>query len=255
MRPGDTSHRVITVLNADDSAATGLTLSDFTVTARARGFGASVWSTYTHSAALVELGGGDYALAFLAPPSAGWFILTIRPNVTTRTVWNQRWEGEVEAQDLDSVYTGLSSVQLGQVRNVRLGFTWPGELIAYRWNQWEIPIVDQNGDPVDLSGYTNLSLSVRTANQTTKKLDATNGSPTGFGLTGSAGGLLTVTWPESLGTVGSAADIYSIVPTGQLVMSEALYMEITGDVAGDATKTVPLVRSSPLVIGRREVGT
>jgi hypothetical protein len=255
MRPGDTTHRIIRVLNADDTPATGLTIASFTVVARGRGYGASVWSTYTHSAALVEIGSGDYALAFAAPPSAGWWRLYLLPVDTTKQVWNGSWEGECETQDLDSIYTGLSAVQLGQIRNVYLGFTWNAELIAYRWQQWEIPVVDQNGDPVDLSGYTNLALSVRTVNQTTKKLDASNGTPTGFVLTASAGGLVTVEWPESLGTPGSAADIYSIVPTGELEMSEDLYYEITGDVGGVSTKTVPIIRSSHLLVGRREVGT
>lgn len=255
MRPGDTTHRIIRVLNADDSPATGLTLASFTVVARSRGYGASVWSTYTHSAALVEIGSGDYALAFAGPPSAGWWRFYLVPTDTTKQVWNASWEGECETQDLDSIYTGLSAVQLGQIRNVYLGFTWNAELIAYRWQQWQIPVVDQNGDPVDLSGYTNLALSVRTLDQTTKKLDASNGTPTGFVLTASAGGIVTVEWPESLGTVGSAADIYSIVPAGSLTMSQALYYEITGDVGGVSTKTVPIIRSSTLVVGRREVGT
>jgi hypothetical protein len=255
MRPGDLTHRVITVLNADDSPATGLTLADFTVVARSRGYGASVWSTYTSNAALVEIGGGDYALAFSAPPSAGWWRTKITPVVTTRTIWNQSWEGEAETQDLDSIYTGLSAVQLGTIRNVYLGFTWNADLIAYRYSKWQIPVVDQNGDPVDLSGYNNLALSVRTKDQTTKKLDASNGAPTGFVLTGSAGGIISVEWPESLGTVGSAADIYSIVPAGSLLMSEPLYYEITGDESANAAHTVPIVRSSLLTVGRREVGT
>lgn len=255
MRPGDPTHRLIRVFNADDTPALGLTLASFTATARARGYAASAWSTYTHGAALVEIGGGDYALSFLAPPSAGWWRFILVPNDATKQVWPGSWEGECETQDLDSIYTGLSAVQLGQIRNVYLGFTWNAELIAYRWQRWEIPVVDQNGAPVDLSGYTNLALSVRTQNQTTKKLDASNGSPAGFVLTASAGGIVTVEWPESLGTVGSAADIYSIVPTGANQMTEALWYEITGDVGGDATKTVPIIRSSSLVVGRREVGT
>jgi len=255
MRAGDLTHRVINVTDAAGAAVTGLTLADFTVTARVRGYGASVWSTFTSNAAIVEIGGGDYALAFSAPPSAGWFRVKIIPAVASRAVWSSSWEGECETQDLDSMYTGLSAVQLGEIRNVYLGFTWAAELIAYRYQEWSIPMVDQTGAPVDLSGYTSLALSVRTINQTTKKLDATNGSPTGFVLTASAGGIITVKWPESLGTLGSAADIYSIVPAGSTTMSENLYYEITGDVGGDATKTVPLVRSSALVVGRREVGS
>lgn len=255
MQPGNTAHRLILVLDASDAPVTGLTLAAFTVVAYARGYGASVWSAFTHSAALVEVGGGYYALSHLAPPSAGWWRLVLRPVDLTRTVWNCSWEGEAETQDLDSIYTGLSAVQLGVIRNVYLGFTWNAELIAYRWNQWSIPVVNQTGAPVDLSGYTNLALSVRTKDQTTKKLDASNGSPAGFVLTASAGGIVSVNFPESLGTVGSAADIYSIVPAASLTMSEPLYFEITGDVAGNAAQTVPIIRSSSLTIGRREVGS
>jgi hypothetical protein len=253
MRPGDTTHRLIRVTNpATGAGVTGLVIGDFTVLAKARGYAASVWSNWTHASALVEIGSGYYALAFAACPSAGWWRYLITSD-DGYDVWSNSWEGEVEAQDLDSMYTGLSAVALGTPRNVFLGFTWPAELFAYRYGEWEIPVVDQTGEPVDLSGYTNLKLAVRSLNQTTYKLDAEHGTPTGFVLTGSAGGIVNVSWPESVGS--GAADIYAVVPPASLTMSEALYYEITGDVGGDATKTIPIVSSSPLTVRRREVGS
>lgn len=253
MQPGDTAHRLIKVTDPSTGAGvTGLVIGDFTVVAKARGYAASVWSDWTHASALVEISGGYYALSHAACPSAGWWRYVITSD-DDYDVWSQSWEGEIESQDLDSAYTGLSAVQLGTPRNVFLGFTWPGELFAYRYGEWEIPVVDQNGDPVDLSGYTNLRLSVRSVNQTTYKLDAQHGTPTGFVLTASAGGIVDVAWPESVGS--GAADIYAVVPTGELTMSQPLYYEITGDVGGDSAKTVPIISSSPLTVKRREVGS
>lgn len=253
MRPGETTHRIVRVTDYAGAAVTGLTLASFTVVARARAYGATAWSTYTHGAALVEIGGGDYALSFAGPPGAGWWRVYLLLASSSHLAWSASWEGECESYDLDAIYTGLAAVQLGNTRNVYLGQYWPGSLVAYRWNQWEIPVVDQTGAAVDLSGYTDLALSVRSRDQAEFRLDASNGTPTGFVLTASSGGIVTVEWPKTLGA--GVADIYAAVPDGALTQSAPLWYEIAGNVGGVSSKPVSIVRSSPLVIYRREVGT
>jgi hypothetical protein len=247
-QPGTTTHRVIRVQSAAGAAVTGLVTANFTFTGYQRAFTASVWSTYTTSAAITEIGSGLYALAFVLPAAAGWFDFYITPDDATRVVFSDHFEGEVESQDLDSIYANVVRTAAIPSGNNLIGTEVAGELVAYRYNQWSIAIVDQSGAAVDLSTYTSLALSVRTTNQTTKKLDATDGSPTGFGLSGSALGILTITWPESTGTLASAADIYD-------EPGRDLFYEVVGNLGGDAAKTVPIIRSSPLTILRREVGS
>ena len=254
MLRAERTYRQISVAEADDSPVTGLVLAGLVVTAYARAYGAAAaaMATYDASPALVELGGGAYELAFLAPPLAGWYCVTARPVTTTRSLWNARWEGECEANDLDSVMISISAGGVAPPANLLLGWSYPGQLVAARYNRWSLPIVDANGAAVDLSTYGALRLSVRSIDQTTRKLDAQHGSPAGFVLLGTPG-LLTLEWPESTGA--GIADIYAHLATGDLIAATPLYYEVTGDVAGDPAKTVPIIRSSALIISRREVGT
>jgi hypothetical protein len=231
-----------------------LTLDDFVFTAYGRGYGAAIWSLYDPDPELQEQSlPGDYGVGLLMSPSAGWRSITVRPVNPAYRVWNSRWSGEVEANDLDSIQMSLAAGSVTPSKNLLLGQTYSGlELIAYRYNRWSLPVVDANKMPVDLPAlYGNLQLSVRSADQIECKLDATDGSPTGLVLQGDLG-LLTVEWPVSTGS--GVADIYAyLVPPAQ--RSGTLYTEITGDLGGVAAKRVPIMRSSPLIIARGEVGT
>lgn len=251
MRPGDTQHRVIRVINpATGAVVTGLTLAAFTVTALARGYGAAVWTAWTHGATLTEIGSGDYALAFTAPPTAGWWKFRIVHTAGTYQTDVTAYEGELENQDLDSIYAAGSPYSGSVSTATELGTQIPLDLVAYRWRSIDITL-ETNGVPVDLTTYGNLRLSVRSKNQTSIKLDASNGSPTGFVLTGSVAGVLHIEFPESTGA--GVADIYAALAAGEDETS--LYYEVTGDVGSDAAKTVPLIRSSSLRLLRRELGS
>ena len=250
MQPGGTCVRLIRIRDAADAAVTGLTLAALTVEAYAHGYGAANWTTYAASAALTEIGGGRYRLTHTLPAAAGWFDVFVLPNDATRTVFDDHWQGEVETQDLDSLYANVVKSVALPTQGALLGNVVPGELVAYRWNRWQIPITDIAGAPIDLSGYTNLTLSVRSKDQTTKKLDATNGGS--WVITANASGIITIEWPESTGA--GAADIYGWLVTGDLT-KEPLYYELVGDQAGNAARTVPILRSSQLTITRREVGS
>ncbi len=253
-QPGNVTYRLIQVTDSAGAGVAGLTLASFTVIAKSRGYGAAGWTNFTPGSILVDLTGGYYSLEFTLPAAAGWWRYMILH--ATNRVWNGSWEGELEINDWDSVYaSGVRPVVL-PTTTAYLGQSITGsELVAYRWNTWSIPVKDTAGANVDLTLYNNLLLSVRSKDQTTKKLDASNGGPTGFILTGAVG-LLTVTWPETLGTVGTAPDIYSWIGAGQLSGDiQPLYFEVTGDYNALAAQTVPIIRSSELRITRREVGT
>jgi hypothetical protein len=250
-KPGETTHRVITILDAAGAPVTGLTLAAITVTAYGRGYASASWSSYDPAPVLSEIGGGDYGLALNLPVAAGWARIRVRPVVATRIVYSALWEGEVEPYDLEDIRTiGLQPLVLA-TQGALLGMVYPAELVAYRYNRWSIPVVDRNGAAVDLSAYSNLALAVRSQDQVTRKLDASNGSPANFVLTSSTN-VLTVEWPETIGA--GVADIYAHIPVGA-TQADPLYYEITADLGGVATKTVPLIRSSPLLMTRRELGS
>lgn len=252
MQPGGLLPKVIRVTDASDSpVTTGLTIASFTTSALGRGYGASVWSAYAASFALgAHLGNGRWPVDFLLPPSAGHFDVELLPVDPTQTVTPNRWQGEAETQDLDSLYGNIVKGVALPTQGATLGLPYPGELVAYRWNRWDIPV--KAGADIDLSSpaYNNLKLSVRSKDQTTIKLDAVNGVG-GFVLTGALG-LLTIEWPETTGS--GVADIYGWLAAGAL-KADALYYEVTGDKDSNAAKTVPIIRSSELLITRREVGS
>lgn len=254
MQPGGLLPKVIRVTDASDAPVTsGLTIASFTTSALGRGYGASVWSAYAASFVLgAHLGNGRWPVEFLLPPSAGQFDVELLPVDPTLTVTPNRWQGEVETQDLDSLYGNIVKPILMPTVGALLGQPYNGELVAYRWNQWTIPVKDQAGALIDLSSpaYNNLKLSVRSKDQTTIKLDAVNGVG-GFVLIGTLGQLY-IEWPESTGS--GVADIYAWLAAGA-TKADALYYEATGDKDSDTAKTVPIIRSSELLIGRREVGS
>jgi hypothetical protein len=244
MRAGEVTHRLIKILSASDgSAVTGLVLGDFTITAKALAYGASSWSNYTSGAALTEIGAGLYDLAFVGPPSSGWWRVMIEHSM--HSVWSGSWEGEVEVQDLDSLYASVARPVAVLSSNVQMGTQATLELVAYRYRSIDVAIVDQGGAAIDISGYTGLALSVRSLDQTTTKWDATNGSPTGAVITAS-GSTLHVEIPEN-------ATFFSALPAATDFLR--LYWEVTGNVGGDEAKTIPIIRSSPCNLYRREVGT
>jgi hypothetical protein len=244
MRATETTHRLIKVTSASTGAAvTGLALGDFTVTAKALAYGAATWSDYTSSAAITEIASGLYDFAFVAPPSPGWWRVLLEH--ASHNVWNGSWEGECEVQDLDSLYGAVARPVAVLSANVEMGAQATLELVAYRYRSFTVSIVDQNGDAIDISGYTGLALSIRSQDQTTTKWDATHGNPAGVVLT-AAGSTLSVVIPED-------ATFFAALPAA--TDSVTLYWEVTGNVGGDAAKTTPIIRSSPCIVYRREVGT
>jgi hypothetical protein len=250
MQAGETLHKIIRVVDGAGTGITGLTVGSFTVVAYGRAYGASVWSTYTHATAVVELSGGRYAVAFALPAAAGFFYYSIIPTSSSYTALPNAWEGEIENQDWDSCYAACVRAVSQLSNSFQLGMEQSLQLVAYRQRELTVTCVDQAGAPIATLGTdypsATLRMSVRSQDQTTTKWDAgPTGTPTGFSIA-TSGSTLSITIPE-------AATFFSALGAG--VNSMTLYYEVTGDYGSDSAKTRPLIRSSALTLIRREVGT
>jgi hypothetical protein len=239
------------------AVVTGLSTASFTFIARSVIFGASAPSTFTASASIVADAtvSGLYWLFFTMPaPGPSWMIKPV-PVDSNNVCTPDWWHGELTSQDEDSLLTNLSRASIVDVSNVTAGTQKAIRLNAYRRNEFALTFKTGN-TPTDLSLYYQLRLGVRTPDQTTKKLDAYNASPTGFVLTGNSSGILTIVFPSSLGTLGSTADIYSYLASGA-VSSDTLYWDVSGcRTSGDETTREQIVKGgSSLIIDRREFGT
>jgi hypothetical protein len=155
-------------------------------------------------------------------------------------------------KDNDSVYSGLARTAISDPTFAYIGQPLAAQKVAYRWDDWSIP-VKSGSQPADLSGYTNLELAIRSLDQTSVKLDAVNGVG-GWTLTGDVNGILHIVWPDSTGTVGTPADVYGTIQSGQ-TFETPLYWEVSGLVGGVSGKRANIIRSSPLVRLRREYGS
>jgi hypothetical protein len=245
-QPAETTHRLIRVKTAAGVAVTGLTLASFTVEAYGKGYGAAQFTTYTSGAAITEIGGGRYLFSFALPSATGWWDVFIKSNTAGHQVFSSHFEGELESQDYDSLYANILKPVATLTTSAQLGSVLSLSLIAYRYRSLSIPIKDEAGTNIDLSGYTNLKMSVRSKDQTTTKWDAgPTATPVGFSIIG-GNGILTIEIPED-------AAFFSALTAGSDSIS--LYYEVTGDMDGAATKTIPIIRSSSLILSRREVGT
>ena len=254
-QPGDVTHRFIRVTTPAGVPVAGLTLASFTLVSYARGYGATVWTTYAAGAVLVDYGGGLYGLQFSLPPSAGWWRCMLLH--ATNAVWNGSWEGEVETQDQDSLYGAIIQPVATLSTGFQLGQVQPAELIANRYRVLTIAINDSAGAPytalaTDFPSAT-LKLSIRSKDQTTVKWDAGpsgiittgGGTAANFAIT-TVGNVLSIAIPEDAG-------FFTALAAG--VSSTDLYAEVTGDYTSSAAKTQPVIRSSVWTISRREVGT
>lgn len=261
MRAGDLFSRIFRIKDASGAGVTGLVLGDFTVTAWGKGYAASTFTAYTHGTVLTEKSDGWYQIVAAAPPSAGWFLYEIEvDNAAYRHASPNQWSGEIEVQDLDSMYGAVVRPVAQLTQTAQLGMSLPMEFIAYRYRVLEITVVDQDGEPItsletDFPDAT-LRVAIRSQDQTTTKWEA---GPTGsIDIPYSGGGteadfaisisgaVLTIVFPED-------CSWYAALATGTNSMN-TLFIEVTGERDGDADKTQPIIRSSQITLARREVG-
>jgi hypothetical protein len=246
MRINETVKKFIKILDTAGNAKTGVVTGDLTVFAQHFPKGGSASASWTHAFALTELSLGWYLASFAAPPVACDWRLAVEH--ASYRCWNGSWEGEVETNDLDSLFSSVVRPAFQLDNGLQLGATGTLDCVAYRKRTLDIPFYDDDGDPLDLSGYTNLRMGVRTLAQTGTKWDAgPTGTPTGFviSVTGTSHNVLHIEIPED-------AAFYAELAAGQ--NSVQLFWEVVGDEGGVSTATVPIIRSSYLNCFRREYG-
>ena len=247
-QPGNRARRLITVTDAAGAAVIGLVLANFTTRSWACDAAGGAWAAYAANPALTALGSGLYDFSYDMPTLAGWFDSQITH--ATYTVYDSRWSGEVEGADLDAITALVVRPQVTVTTSAVLGDPISLTLIAYRWRQVLITVLDQNRNPypnlaTDFPAST-LRLAVRSANQTATMWDAgPSGTPTGLALSIS-GSVITIEFPEN-------ATFFAALVAG--TASADLFWELTGDYQNNAAKTVALVPSSTLTLRRREVGS
>jgi hypothetical protein len=243
------------VYNKTTSAVvTGLVLSDFTLYARNFVYGATAPASFTHNATIVADGvvSGLYWIIFDMPPvGPAWGIFAVPTNANY--VCNPEWFfDELQVQDFDSLYSGLARASVSDPVSVGLGSIQGVEVTQYRRNQFNL-VIKQGNQTVDLTTYTNLTVAIRSLDQSSVELDATNGVGN-WTITGDNIGNLTVIMPASTGTALSPADVYGTIQTGQTI-NDQLYWEVSGYVAGDSNFRGNIIRSSPFFRLRREYGS
>lgn len=232
MRPGDVDYVVITVKNAG-VAVTGLVTANFSV---AYYLGITVpTAVFT----VTEISGGRYRVALTLPGTAGYFSIFITSNAGY-TVENGRWFGQLEAQDITSMYA-IVVRPLSQLSGTSaLASEVLLNLNANRYKSLSVSIVDQAGAAIDLSGYNNWRFNVWDQ----KHLQSLYSLNTG--ITGSAGGVVAWTVPE---TAAFFSQIDAAIANGdsQLV----LYYDMIADAASILAQTVCVFRGQ-LVLTRYE---
>jgi hypothetical protein len=258
MKPLEANAKIFQVLNASTGAlVSGLTLSDFTIVHKYIPSGSTTPAAWTHGATITAVSGlaGYYAINFASPPASVFWFLYPQPN-NAAYIFNPvpGYQAELETQDVDSLYANLIRTSVQDQTKVYLGQTISNaSKVAFRYDVWTFTIL-QGNTPVDLSGYTNIKMGIRSPDQTAIKYEAVSGTG-GWTITANSAGLLTITWPEAITNAGTlGGDVYSWLGIGK-TSAEPLYIEVTGDVGGDTAKTVPIIRSSQITLLRREVGS
>ena len=233
MRPGDTFYPVITVKNSTTGApVTGLLTANFAV-AYYHGT-----TTPTASFTVTELSLGRYRVNLVLPATAGFLNAFV--TAAGYDVENGRLQGEIEEQDLDSVYalvvrpiaqtSGTSAI----ASEVQL------EINSRRYTELTVSIVDQSGAPIDMSGYNNWRFNVWTRTHSGSVYSLATG------IVGTAGGVVTWSIPED-------AAFNSEMDTAILLgdSSVTLFYDMIADKAATLAKTQSVFRGH-LVINRWE---
>lgn len=211
MRAGETVYRLIRVEDLGGTAVTGLTIANFTVTAKSVAYGGASFADWTHASALVDLGSGFYSLTYAAAPAAGWAHYRLIPTSASNVIVTpNEWSGEIEVNDLDILAALVAQGVATLSTTFQLGMQITGlEIVAYRARTLTIAVTDQAGLPVDLSGtyYTAWRIAIRDKTQQATKWECNDGKMTGLTITGTNAGVLTIVLPESI--VGPVYETWS----------------------------------------------
>lgn len=202
MRAGETVYRLIRVEDAGGTGVTGLTIANFTVTAKSVAYGGASFADWTHASALVDLGSGWYSLTYAAAPAAGWAHYRLIPTSSANTIVTpNEWSGEIEVNDLDILAALVAQGVATLSTAFQLGMQVTGlEIVAYRARTLVIAVTDQAGNAVDIStaAYTGWRIAVRDKTQQATKWECNDGKMTGLTITGTVAGVLTIILPENI---------------------------------------------------------
>jgi len=226
MVPGDVIYPVVLVADATTGAAvTGLVTGNFSVD--------YYLDTTTPSAAftVTEIGSGYYRVNATLPATAGYLNIFISSAGTVVTP--DQWAGEIEGQDADSIFAVVVR-PLSQLAGAsELASEVPLVLNAYRYKSLSVSVVDQNGDPIDLSGYNNWTFNVWDQTHTGSVYTLASG------ITGSALGVVAWAVPED-------AAFFSFIDTAIAAGNNTatLYYDMLADEAATATKTATVFRGT-----------
>ncbi len=255
-QPANTVVKYIRRLDAGGSPSLGKVTADFAFV----GFHAPVGGSpaaYAHGSATDELSDGYYAWSYVLAATAGFTGLDIEVASGTDIIEMLPLQGEVENQDLDSIYASASSPTVTLSGGGTIGQVTPITLVNMRYRKLTFHFVDDAGNDIDMTdgvNYTDFVFAVRARdNQTSTppKVDAEDGDATaGFNnaITGGPG-FIDVEIPED-------ATFFTLTEGANVIETIDHRYELTGDlVDSPAARTVALVQSSPLNLVRREAET
>ncbi len=249
MQPADQVDKQIYVTNSAGAAVTGLVTGNFTFVAWHTPYGGT-GATWTHAAAISELGSGWYNVRFTLPATAGTWSFRVVHATNDVTPWG--WSDDLGNYDLDAIAALVARPVVRVQGSGTLGEAI-GDLpvlVAYRKAIITIGVLDENGDPAPINvGYTSWAVGFRsltTQNGGAPRLDATHGSPTGFSLV-IAAGTITITIPDDLTIFGALTE--GATPSDEVTIS----MEVVAD--NPSGQTVSIVAPSNLRIVKRAHGS
>jgi hypothetical protein len=212
--PGGTNCKVFKVTTASGVPVTGLTTSSFTFKTFSAAYASPpVVAPYVPSpvATIVELGSGYYSVTWGIYSSAGFDFIDIVPNSTANLVNQLSFGGEVEAYGAAQLAALVARPTVTLSATSVLGSQQPITLVPYRYRGGNFPItltVVLGGVAVDLTQFSNLKMSIRSADQVSYKWEGganwniwqNEGSALqgNFAVTGTNQGILTITIPASM---------------------------------------------------------
>lgn len=234
MRPGDTIQLMAWRQTAAGAASTGKLIADFGFELYLDGVVTAVTKTVTEGATTADGVWRAYKFAVTLPSTAGRVAVRLSPASGTDVVYPDVYEGEVEANDLDSIYAVSAVPVVSASVTTGPATDTPIALDAYRLNECSATRLDQAGAAMNLTGYTNARFAVWTRDHSGTRYTQT----TNITLGGAAG---TIVW-----TVPETASFYSEIDTAIAASQDfvTLYYDLVADRAGLATDTVPLLKGT-----------
>lgn len=229
MKAGGAFWPVVYVTNPTTGAAvTGLLSGSWTVTCYLAGTVTAVTTAWT------EIGSGYYKVNITLPATVGYVVILISNG--TNLVSPNRWEGSNTIKDVDDAYNA-SAKAVAYITTVT-GNPYTDTLLTLDANRAQtitVQVNDQTGAAVNLSGYSNYAFTVW------DKTHSSVGTRTIIttGISGSSGGVLTITVPETAGffTLMDAA-----ITAGSDTLT--LYYDVKADAGGVSTATQNIIRGT-----------